>query len=212
LKNLVSTSGIARRWSEGDASIAGTSEDYAAMIFASLALYNSTLKDEYLSNAVKWQKEMITRFWDEDQAAFLLSNGTDKNLILRFQQESDGVTPTTNSLSASNLLRLSFLTSDADFGQKCDQLFERQTTRFAGSPLNLPYFGVALAEHEHLRKIEIEKPGKETAVLRQKLREQFNPFVILSAKAGSSESFSVCTRKECLPKVQTATEVLKQLT
>lgn len=211
-KNLVSSSGLARRWSEGDASIAGTSEDYAAMIFASLALYNATLNDDYLSSAVKWQTEMITRFWSEEHGGFLLSNGADKNLIFRFQQESDGVTPTTNSLSASNLLRLSFLTNDADFSKKCEQLFERQTTRFAGSPLNLPYFGVALSEYEHLRKIEIEKPGKETENLRQKLREQFYPFVILSAKTGSSESFSVCTRKECLPKVQTANEALKQIT
>lgn len=210
-KKLVTSQGIARRLSEGDASIAGTSEDYAAMIFAALALYNATLKGEYLNDATKWQNEMIERFWSEEQSAFLLSSGSDKNLILRFQQESDGVTPTTNALSASNLLRLSFLTSDAEFSKKCEELFERQTTRFAGSPLNLPYFGVALAEYDRLKKVEIENPDALTKDFRQTLREKFYPFVILSGKQAAQESFSVCTRKECLPKVHSPAEVIKQL-
>lgn len=210
-KNLVNKKGLARRWSQGDASIAGVSEDYAALVLAGLALHQSTLNDEYLYAGIHLQREMIERFWSEEQAGFLLSDGTDKSLILRFQQESDGVSPTTNSLSASNLLKLSFLTADADFGKKCDQLFERQTTRFSGNPLSLPYFGVALAEHERLRKIQIEKPGAETLKLREKLKQQYQPFVLLTKESGESESFAVCTRERCLDKVKTAAEALERL-
>jgi len=170
------------------------------------------LNDEYLQAANKLQNQMIDKFWNEEQGGFLLSNDEDPNLIFRFQQESDGVTPTTNSLSAVNLLRLTFLTSDPKLGEKCDALLERQTTRFSGSPLNLPYFGVALAENEALRKILIEKPGSETLKLREKLQKAYQPFALLAKSSGEKESFAICTRNRCLEKVDSAEKALAQIT
>jgi uncharacterized protein YyaL (SSP411 family) len=161
--------------------------------------------------AILWQKEMIRKFWDEEAGGFLLSDNADKHLLFRFQQESDGVTPTTNSLSASNLLRLTFLTEDQDLAEVCERLVGQQSARLADSPLSLPYFAVALAENERLRKIQIENPGQETEKLRSQLRSQYHPFALLAGKSGSTEQFSVCTRKACLSAVKSAEEVWKQL-
>ncbi len=145
-QNLWKDGAVSRRWCEGDTSIRGTSEDYASLIMAALSLYQIMPEKEFLDDALRLQTEMNDRFWSAENHVFYFSDGQDKNLLFRFGQESEGVTPTTLSMTASNLARLAFLTGDKALKKQTDEVLRVGANAFAAQPLRYPYFGVAVAD------------------------------------------------------------------
>lgn len=92
----------------------GFLDDYAAYIFAQLALYKVTLACEYLERASRLCDKVMAHFGDNTGGFYLYSN-VHEELILRPKETYDGAIPSGNSLMAYNLVRLSLITDEEKY-------------------------------------------------------------------------------------------------
>jgi uncharacterized protein YyaL (SSP411 family) len=167
-----------------------------------------------MKDALKLQMEMSERFWNKEQGGFFLTDSNDSRLLFRFEQDADGVSPSSNALGADNLLKLSFLTDNHELFGQAQKIFEHNSAQFASSPLNFPYLAVSLANWYGMRKIVVVNPGPEYLLLRERLKRSYHPLAIMTAGTDSPDSkerFFVCTRESCLPAVESAEEVIHLL-
>ena len=106
----------------GHADIPGFASDYSYGIEALLDLYEATFEPRYFAEAVRLEKIFDERFRDPRGGYFLAAEGHD-GLIVRPKESYDGATPSSNSVAAMNLLRLSVFTGDESYRRKADAIF-----------------------------------------------------------------------------------------
>jgi uncharacterized protein YyaL (SSP411 family) len=122
--------------------IRGFASDFAAFIEALLDLYEATFEPEYFAAAVSLQKEMDEKFGDPSGGYFLTEAG--EGLILRPRESLDGATPASNSIAASNLLRLTALTGDSTYRQRAEQVLLSASAYLNRAPIAVPRLLCAL--------------------------------------------------------------------
>ncbi|MBA3722822.1 MAG: thioredoxin domain-containing protein [Parachlamydiaceae bacterium] len=108
---------LLRRWRDGQAMYSGGLDEYAFLIRGLISLFEADCGTEWL----KWAVELTTILeenFKEEKGAFYQTDGTDKNLLLRKCQFSDGAEPSGNAIHCENLLRLYQLTGEDSY---CDQ-------------------------------------------------------------------------------------------
>ena len=190
---------------DGRLGAVGLLDDYAASLFAHLALYDATLEPGYLARAQQLCRDALDRFLDAEHGGFFLCGAENETLILRPKETYDGAMPSGNSLMAWNLVRLSQLCGEAAYGP----LAERQLDFIAGAAKDYPsgyaMFLLALLDHQ-------DPPPRVTAVLPAgaaaadlPLRLPADAIVTLEApgpehplKDGAA-TYYVCRDRRCLP-------------
>ena len=199
---------------DGQRGVKGFLDDYAACIFAQLALYEATLEQGYLDRAEQLCKTVLSSFQDREHGGFYLYSADSESLILRPKETYDGAIPSGNSLMAWNLVRLSQLTSDSSYEAAADRQLAFLAPEAERYPTGYAMFLLALLERE-------DPPPKVTAVPAEQvdaarlplavppdavllLRE---PSVKLPLKDGKT-TFYVCREHSCLPPVNDLSEVL----
>ena len=108
----------------GEAAISGFASDYANMIEALLDLYETTFEARYFREALALQRVLDERFADPG-GGYLLATEEHDGLVLRPREMMDGATPSSNSVSAMNLLRLHSFTGDRAYRDRADAIFSR---------------------------------------------------------------------------------------
>lgn len=98
---------------EGRAQHAATLDDYAAMMRAALALYESTQAPAYLDHASKWFEVLEAHYRDPKGGAYFLTAADAEALITRTKTAGDNATPSGNGLLVPILAKLSWLTGNA---------------------------------------------------------------------------------------------------
>lgn len=185
----------------------GFLDDYAACIFAQLALYGATLEQPYLTRAEELCRDTLSRFQDAENGGFYLYGEDHETLILRPKETYDGAMPSGNSLMAWNLVRLSQLVSEETYGP----LAERQLNFLAADakqyPAGYAMFLLAFLDNcDPPPRVTVVLPGKseanhlplelpaEAAVI---LREPGEGYTLKNGKT----TFYVCRGHSCLPPV-----------
>ena len=199
---------------DGRRGVKGFLDDYAACIFAQLALHGATLEQEYLDRAERLCETVLSSFQDRETGGFYLYGGDSETLILRPKETYDGAIPSGNSLMAWNLVRLSQLTSESSYEAAAERQLAFLAPEAERYPAGYAMFLLALLEHE-------DPPPKVTAVLAQqsdaaRLPLAVPPDAALSLREPSAEfplkdektTFYVCRGRSCLPPVHDLTEVL----
>ncbi len=102
------------RLCEGEVAHKSPLDDYAALIWALIELYQSTLNSDYLNEAMRLAQKTLEHFGSEE-GWFYYTLAQQKDLILRSVEIYDGAQPSGNSVMAYNLIRLYQLTGDAHF-------------------------------------------------------------------------------------------------
>ncbi|WP_243835018.1 thioredoxin domain-containing protein [Alicyclobacillus sacchari] len=110
------------RYRDGDANVFAYADDHAYLIAAYLDLYEATLDPFYLRRAQHWQSILDTLFWDADDGGYYLYGRDAERLIAHPKAVYDGATPSANSVSAHNLLRLYALVGDVAYADRLDRL------------------------------------------------------------------------------------------
>lgn len=149
---------LERRWRGGESAIAGTAEDYAGVVSACIALYESDFDRAWMEWALELQKVLDRDFWDEEQGGYYTSDGRDSLLILRGKEDYDGVHPSANSLSAHNLLKIFDWTGEIRYRQRAEGIFQLLFSRARSFPSSAPYLAVAMDHHVH-KEYEIVGAG-----------------------------------------------------
>ena len=199
---------------DGRRGVKGFLDDYAAYIFAQLALYGATLEQEYLDWAEGLCETVLSSFQDRENGGFYLYGEDSETLILRPKETYDGAIPSGNSLMAWNLVRLSQLTSDSNYEAAAERQLAFLSPEAERYPAGYAMFLLALLEHK-------DPPPKVTAVPAQqsdavRLPLAVPPDAVLLLREPSAEfplkdgktTFYVCRGHSCLPPVHDLSEVL----
>lgn len=103
------------RYRDGESKYNGYLDDYAYLIFALIELYEATLNICYLEDALKFTKDMVNLFWDNENFGFFLYGKDSENLIANPKEIYDGALPSGNSVASYILVKLSKITGDKTF-------------------------------------------------------------------------------------------------
>lgn len=106
LENLFYKDTLFHTFKDGLAQHPGFLDDYAALLNALVALYETTFNKEWLEHAEKFADKMLELFWEEKEKTFFYASKNDSSLILRPKEFQDGATPSATGLAVTALVKL----------------------------------------------------------------------------------------------------------
>lgn len=202
---------------EGRRGARGFLEDYAAEIFALLALYEAGLDNQDLDRARRLCTRALEEFFDWEQGGFYLYGEENEPLILRPKEIYDGAIPSGNSMMAWNLVKLSLIMGEKpetkgsvpkteDYGTLAKRQLDFLSAEAGSYPSGSSLFLLALLDYQ-------EPPEKVTvAVKNPKDLQGLSPRIpldsiirILGGSGGEyplkndRTTFYVCRDHRCLP-------------
>ena len=136
--------GLYRRYREGQVAYPGFLDDYAFFIWGLIELYETLFDIRFLEEAVVLNQRLIDLFWDREKGGCFFTSGEGEKLIFREKDLYDGATPSGNSITALNFLRLGRMTGNTALEQKADQLFNHFSEGVAAYPMAYTQFLNAL--------------------------------------------------------------------
>lgn len=137
----------------------GFLDDYANEIFALIALYEASLKADYLEKAIAFCEKAVSEFYDTKQGGFFLYGEENEQLILRPKETYDGAIFSGNSAMAYNLVHLYFITGRKMFGELAERQLGFMSAEAADYPAGYAMFLMALSDYR-------EPPAKVTIVVK----------------------------------------------
>ncbi len=136
--------GLYRRYRDGHIAFPGYLDDYAFFIWGLIEIYETTFEVSYLEEALTLNRLLMDYFWDPEQGGCFFTAKGGEALITREKELYDGATPSGNSVTALNLLRLGRLTGNPEWEEKADHLFRSFSGTVSGYPMAYTQFLNAL--------------------------------------------------------------------
>src|SRR5260370_12963158 len=184
---------LLRIYREGESKIDGFTDDYAFFIQGLIDLYEASSDIHWLEFAETLQNRQNDLFWDKKGGASFTTSGKDPNLFLRSKGDVDGAEPSPNSISALNLLRLSWFFDNKDWHRMAEQTINAFQARLSRSPSSLPLMLVALDASESApRQVIIAgKPdASDTFELLREINKRYQPNeILIIADGGPGQAY-----------------------
>ena len=156
--------------------------DYSFFLWGLIELYQATFNNLYLSWAVNIADEMIEHFWDDVEGGFYFTSKENSDLFLRQKEVSDSAIPSSNSIAAYNLLRLTHLTDDLSYKEKAEKTINTFSDKMSQTPINYIFLLLTYYRIEN-PFTEIKIIGNKNDDLSQKLideiRDKYFPGILL---------------------------------
>jgi len=111
------------RYRDGETAYPAYVDDFAFLIWGFIELYETTYKPEYLKKALNLNDDLLKLFWDKENGGLFIYGSDSEQLITRPKEVYDGATPSGNSVSAMNFLRLARLTGRHELEERAIKLF-----------------------------------------------------------------------------------------
>jgi uncharacterized protein YyaL (SSP411 family) len=170
---------LLRRYRDGDASIEGYAEDYAAMIWGLLELFQADGGAEWIAWARELQAQQDARFWDDRDGAWFSTTGRDPSVLLRLKEDYDGAEPSASSVSVLNLLTLAHLTGDDEARRKAERTLGRYGPNAGRASRVIPMMLAGLSTwHAPSGQIVILGGDEQAAPLRRQIAQRYLPFAV----------------------------------
>lgn len=198
---------LRRTWRAGRAAIDAYSEDYAALVWGLLELFQATGAAEWVEWALALQRRQDELFWDAEGGGWFGTTGHDPSVLLRLKEDYDGAEPAASSMGAMNLLVLSHLVPDARWPAMADRTLARFGDRLGGAARAVPFTMAALASrHAGFSQVVLVGPEdrEDTLALRRVLASRYLPFAIVVPVAPGAHQQALAA---VLPWVGAMTEV-----
>lgn len=156
------------RYRDGEAKNLAFADDYSYLIYGLIELYETTYESRYLKRALELTHQLIDLFWDSDHGGLFLYGSDSESLITRPREIYDGATPSGNSVTAFNLLRLSRLTGDQTLEERANDLLKAFYNEIRLYPIGYSFALTAL--------LFGRSTAQEVVLVTQK-REEAEPFI-----------------------------------
>ncbi len=124
---------LLRSWRAGRAQHNAYLEDYAALILALLALYQSDPQTRWFAAARQLTEAMLSRFSDP-QGGFFDTPHDHKSLLLRPKDLQDNATPSGNALAVTALLHMAAFEPSSDWREAAEPLLEQMSAAMLRYP------------------------------------------------------------------------------
>ena len=127
-QNMILENGtLLRNFKNGKASINAYLEDYAFLIDAYISLYEITLNEKWLTLSKNLTDVSFDFFYDQTSNMFYFTSESDTALIARKMEVEDNVMPSSNSVMAKNLFKLSHYYDNAYYLKVSKQMLFNMT-------------------------------------------------------------------------------------
>ncbi|HKO00720.1 MAG TPA: thioredoxin domain-containing protein [Thermoanaerobaculia bacterium] len=186
---------LARRWHRGDVSIDALAEDYAAIVGGVIDLYESGGDPHWLAFATQLQKRQDALF--ARNARYVTGSKLPAHLADAID-ESDLATPSANSQSAMNLLRLGDITDNAAYRERAARIIETFSSRLANG--SMPALASALSRSltpERQLMIAGDLRDAKTRALLRVAHERFHPNMTILFKRAPRPAAYLCEHYVC---------------
>ena len=184
---------LLRTYRDGESKIDGFTDDYAFLIQGLLDLYEASFDTQWLDWATALQERQNRLFWDQKRGAYFTTSGRDPNLLLRTKGDFDGAEPSPNSVSALNLVRLSWFFDNKDWARMAEKTINAFRVQLSRSPSSLPQMLVALdASSSSPRQVVIAgKPdASDTRALLGEVNHRYQPNeILILADGGPGQTY-----------------------
>ncbi len=212
------TQNIYRTRKDGISKINGFLEDYAHTIDAFIALFEITFEKQWLDIAQKLMSFTIDEFYDVHSKMFFFTN-KDTELIARKMEVNDNVIPSSNSVMANNLFKLSRILYNVEYAQMAKQMLSNVYNDMPKYGSGYSNWGI-LALSEIAPFYEVVVSGKDAQEVRLKFGKHYIPNALfmggyeletpfLENKAHNKKStLYICERFVCKAPTQSIEEAL----
>jgi len=157
--------------------IHGFIDDYAFTIQGMLDLYTATFETKWLKFALKLQEIQDCKFLDREKGGYYATEAGDQEIVVRLKDDHDGAEPSSNSISALNLLRLHKLTNTSTFKSKAEDILKLFHVRLGQAPVSMPAMVDAFLFHLQDGPFLVFNADEISFV--SEVRRHFFPFVTL---------------------------------
>jgi uncharacterized protein len=132
------------RYRDGEAAFPAYVNDYAFLTWGLIELYKATNDSKYIDKAVSLTEDLLKYFWDEENGGLYIYGSDSEKLIIRPKEVYDGATPSGNSVSAVNLLRLENITNNNRFKEKAEDILKAFSLNIGEIPMAHTFSLIAL--------------------------------------------------------------------
>ena len=125
--NMIVGNKLMHSYKNGQATVTGFLEDYAAVTEAYLALYQITFDEQWVTLARKLADYTIDNFYDQKEGFFYFTDIYGETLITRKKELFDNVIPSSNSIMAHNLYLLGMMLDEDEYARISDIMLSKMS-------------------------------------------------------------------------------------
>ena len=222
VKNMKkSDGGLYHSHKDGKSKINGYLEDYGSTIKAFLNLYENTLDEKWLNISNNLMEYTYENFYDFETNMFYFTSKLDDELISRTIEYRDNVIPSSNSIMANNLFKLSHYFDNKKYFNSSQQMINNIRDQIELYPsgfsnwmnlilnINKNFYEIAIVGDNAIKKIkELNENYLPNKIIIGSLKS--NPLPLLKNRFVEGETYIyVCVNKACKMPVKTVKEALE---
>ena len=222
VKNMKkSDGGLYHTHKDGKSKINGYLEDYGSTIKAFLNLYENTLDEKWLNISNNLMEYTYKNFYDFETNMFYFTSKLDDELISRTIEYRDNVIPSSNSIMANNLFKLSLYFDNKKYFNSSQQMINNIKDQIELYPsgfsnwmnlilnINKNFYEIAIVGDNAIKKIkELNENYLPNKIIIGSLES--NPLPLLKNRFVEGETYIyVCVNKACKMPVKTVKEALE---
>jgi len=209
-----------RIYKDGEVSVDGFLDDYAALAQALIGLYEITFDEIWLQQAAVLVNYVLEHFSDEQTQMFFYTSDQDNPLLTRIRKTDDNVIPSSNSTMAHVLYILGTYLYETSWKDRAENMLARMKGELVNSPgfyANWARLALKIANP----MLEVAIVGLESVQYRDQLARHYFPNVLYLGGEEEGElellenkyiegqtTIYVCQNKTCKLPVTTVEEAM----
>ncbi len=176
---------LLRSWRAGRAQHNAYLEDYASLILALIALYQSDPDPYWFQSALQLNDEMLA-YYKDSAGGFFDTRLDQDDLILRPKEIQDNATPSGNALAAMAVLQLATYQGEAEWRNLVEQMFVNIQSAASQYPTAFSYWLCAAdAFSQSFQEVAIlgDTQLPQTSALVRQLWSRYRPYTLAAISA-----------------------------
>ncbi|MCG8340246.1 MAG: thioredoxin domain-containing protein [Cytophagales bacterium] len=223
-ENLIAGDSLWHSYKNGQRKIMGYLEDYAWVIQALIAFYQTTFEASWLSTANALVQYTMDNFYDQEESLFYFIDKNAAPLIARKKEIFDNVIPSSNSVMAHNLFSLGLLLDNTQYSSVAKKMLGKMVKLVNTTPQHLAHWA-SLYTLQLKPMAIIAIVGPQYKAWGREIRQHYYPGKVLVGAAKESglpwlaekeatdgeTTIYVCYNKTCQLPVHSVAAALEQL-
>jgi uncharacterized protein YyaL (SSP411 family) len=178
-KQLQKNGSLFHNYKDGKSTINGYLEDYAIVANAFISLYEVTLDEHWLTTANDLTKYAFDHFFDSEKQLFYFTSDLDTALVTRSFEFRDNVIPSSNSIMAHNLFKLSHYFDNKNYAAVSQQMLKNVMPEMKQYPEGFSNWLSLLLNYKE-NYYEIVVVGPEAQEKLKKINQYYLPHILIA--------------------------------
>ncbi|SDT10221.1 hypothetical protein SAMN05192545_2766 [Maribacter dokdonensis] len=191
--------GLYRNFKNGESTIKGFLEDYASVIEAFIGLYEVSYDDKWLNHSLRLTKYVIDHFTDSETGLFYFTSSKEDGLIRRTLEIADNVIPSSNSIMAHNLHKLSKYFPEDNLDIRLNKIMTSMKSTITENPQNNSNW-LHLAQLMDQKFFEMVAIGENFEPICKTLMKNYLPNVIFAASNAKTSNLPLLMNRYVMNK------------